>query len=515
MQFASQFSHALCSAFPSTRPTVFTRHFQIRNLAVLFTLISLFLTGCKHGEPEPQPTLTANAGADQTVQVGQLVTLDGSASRDQQGSPLTYQWAIIRKPATSINATLTAPTTAKPTFTPDEVGEYELKLTVSNGKDTQSDNVVITTSVAQPITINADITVQTILKDLIANPNLPDYIVTKSIAVKHELTIQPGVVIAFERDVRFDVNANGGILIAKGTADKKIRFVGINPTKGYWAGIMIYSGSNANMLEQVDVLYAGSRPLLDNRKAGITLFKESQIALKNSLIAQHDGYGLFASEEAVVREFAANTFSANTEAGILIATDNVAKLDAASVFTSGNGRNVIEINGDYIGENGQTAEIVWSGFTDKTPYRLLNDVMVRSGWKLNPGVTVESGRDVSIHVNESGYLNAKGTDTQKIRFTGAGNTAAYWKGILCLSASARNSIENAEILNAGSSSLAAGNRANLLLYGDSVVMSVRKTRIGGSGGYGIYVGYGANLNDDAMNSNTFDGNAQANVEHEK
>ncbi|WP_223860791.1 PKD domain-containing protein [Spirosoma validum] len=458
--------------------------------------------------------MVANAGADQTVQVGQLVTLDGTASRDPQGLPLTYQWTIIRKPATSVNATLAGPTTAKPTFMPDEVGEYELTMTASNGKDTRSDNVLVTASAAQPMTINADITVQTILDDRIANPNLPDYIVTKSIAVKHELTIRPGVVIAFERDVRFDINANGGILIAKGTADKKIRFVGVNPTKGYWAGIMVYSGSNANVLEQVEVLQAGSRTLLDNKKAGITLFKESQIVLKNSLIAQNDGYGLFANEEAILREFTANTFSANTEAGILLVTDNVAKLDAASVFTNGNGRNVIEINGDYIGENGQSAEIIWGGFTDKTPYRLLNDVAVRSGWKLNPGVTVEAGRDISIHINESGYLTAKGTDTQKVRFTGAGTTAAYWKGILCLSASAKNTIENAEILNAGSSSLAAGNRANLLLYGDSVLMSVRKTRIGGSGGYGIYVASGANLNDDATNSNTFDGNAQANVEHE-
>ncbi|GAB3942716.1 hypothetical protein GCM10028805_07700 [Spirosoma harenae] len=476
-------------------------------------LASLYLTGCKKDKIDPIPTLVANAGTDQAVQVGQLVTLDGTASRDAQGAPLTYQWTFIRKPAKSA-VTITAPTTAKPTFKPDEVGEYELTLTVSNGKETHSDNVLISASVAQPIAISADITVQTVLEDRILNPALPDYIVTKSIAVKHQLTIKPGVVIAFERDVRFDINANGGQLIAQGTADQKIRFDGVNQTKGFWTGIMLFSGSSANVLEYVEIRNAGSQTLLDNKKAGLVLFKESQLAVKNSLFAQNNGYGLFVAEGAQLRELSTNSFQSNTEAGILLSTDNVAKLDAASTFTGNNGRNVVEINGDYIGETGQRNEIIWGGFTDKTPYRILNDVAVRSAWKLNPGVTVELGRDVSIHINESGYLNAKGTDTQKIRFSSVGNTAAYWKGILCLSPSTQNAIENAEILNAGSTPLAAGNRANLLLYGDNVTMLVRKTLISGSGGYGIYVGSGAELNADAATSNTFNQNAQANVERE-
>ncbi|MBD2755631.1 hypothetical protein [Spirosoma validum] len=49
MQFAKQVSHTICSAFPSTHSTVFVRHFQLRNLAILFMLTSLFLTSCKHG----------------------------------------------------------------------------------------------------------------------------------------------------------------------------------------------------------------------------------------------------------------------------------------------------------------------------------------------------------------------------------------------------------------------------------------------------------------------------------
>ncbi|RRB02477.1 PKD domain-containing protein [Larkinella rosea] len=484
-------------------------------LMIYFLAATLLVAGCKTTEPGPTEPLQANAGPDQPVQVGQPVTLDGTASKDGPGKPLTYQWAILRKPAKSV-VTLALSETARPTFTPDEVGEYELRLTVSNGAATSFDNVLVLASTAQPLTIDRDITVKTVLEDRILNPNLPDYIVPKSIAVKHELTIQPGVVIAFERDVRFDINDEGGILIAKGTAEKKIRFIGVGQTKGYWAGIMVYSESNVNVMEQADLFHAGSRPMLDNKKVGMALFKESQMALKNTLFAQNDGYGLFVQETALLREFSTNAFSNNTEAGILLSTENVAKLDAASIFTGNNGRNVVEINGDYIGNNTtKNSEIVWGGFADKTPYRLLNSVAVRSGWKLNPGVTLEIARDASIIVNEEGYLLAKGTANQKVIFTGAANASAYWQGILSHSVSAQNSIEHAEITNAGSKVIISGKRANVALYGNHATITIRNTRISGSGGHGIWVGYGSTINADAATSNTFDSNAQTAVEVEE
>ncbi|BDG01922.1 PKD domain-containing protein [Anaeromyxobacter oryzae] len=55
---------------------------------------------------------TAIAGANQTVQSGATVTLDGSASRDAQGLPLTYTWLQVSGPP----VTLTGASTAKPTF---------------------------------------------------------------------------------------------------------------------------------------------------------------------------------------------------------------------------------------------------------------------------------------------------------------------------------------------------------------------------------------------------------------
>ena len=85
----------------------------------------------------------ANAGPDQMATAGQLVTLNGSASSDPNGDPLTYSWCLIGKPEGS-TATLSGANTARPTFTPDIAGSYVFCLTVNDGKvASASDSVVV------------------------------------------------------------------------------------------------------------------------------------------------------------------------------------------------------------------------------------------------------------------------------------------------------------------------------------------------------------------------------------
>jgi len=478
-------------------------------------IASLFLmTGCKKDtDVTPVGSVVANAGPDQSVQVGQLVTLDGAGSLDSDGKPLTYQWTLIRRPAKS-SVVLSSPATAKPTFRPDEVGEYELELTVTSANGKSTDKVIVAASVAEPIAISANITVKTVLVDRIVNPDLPDYIVTKSVDVNHELTINPGVVIAFERDVRLNVNDNGGLLIAKGEPERKIRFVGVQKTKGYWLGIALYSGSNANLMEYVEVMHAGSRPIYSTTKASLFLSggSRAQIAVKNSLFTQNDGYGVYVYDGGILREFEKNTFTSHTEAGILLDAENVRKLDAASTFTGGNGRNVVEVTPSSV--NG-TNEVSWTAFADKTPYRINGEFTINTGFRLNPGVTMEMNRDAVIRVNSSGYLSAKGTATEKVVLTGAERTAGYWRGLICYSQDSKNVLENAEVTNAGSGIIVSGKKANVAIYGTKAAMTIRNTRISGSGGYGVFVSYGASANTDLMTVNTFETNAQTNVLIEK
>jgi RHS repeat-associated protein len=74
----------------------------------------------------------ADAGGNRTAATGDLLTLDGSASRDPDGQPLSHAWSLITKPAGS-QAALQNPTAPQCTLTPDVAGDYVAQLIVSDG----------------------------------------------------------------------------------------------------------------------------------------------------------------------------------------------------------------------------------------------------------------------------------------------------------------------------------------------------------------------------------------------
>ncbi len=92
----------------------------------------------------------ANAGPDQTTQVGNTVTLDGSSSSDVDGDALSFSWSLT-PPAGSV-ATLSDPAAVKPAFDIDLHGIYVAQLIVNDGTvDSAADTVTVSTSNNAPV----------------------------------------------------------------------------------------------------------------------------------------------------------------------------------------------------------------------------------------------------------------------------------------------------------------------------------------------------------------------------
>ncbi|WP_242393118.1 PKD domain-containing protein [Anaeromyxobacter oryzisoli] len=84
----------------------------------------------------------AQAGLDRTSPRGAAVVLDASGSFDPEGVPLTFAWTLVSKPQSSAAVLLSSAIATS--FTPDVFGSYVIRLTVSDGALSASDEVTIT-----------------------------------------------------------------------------------------------------------------------------------------------------------------------------------------------------------------------------------------------------------------------------------------------------------------------------------------------------------------------------------
>lgn len=105
--------------------------------------------GGNNGGGSTNTAPVANAGADQNVVQGDLVTLNGSNSSDADGDTLTYSWSFSSTPNGS-SAQLNSSSAQAPTFTADVAGSYQIQLVVNDGTvDSSADSVTITATAPQ------------------------------------------------------------------------------------------------------------------------------------------------------------------------------------------------------------------------------------------------------------------------------------------------------------------------------------------------------------------------------
>ncbi len=131
--------------------TITVRAFSVPSGPQPFALVVTGAVTTGGGSNQPP---TANAGPDQSGQVGVQVLLDGTGSSDPDSgpSPLSFAWTQIAGPA----VTLSGAATSQARFTPAVAGTYSFRLLVSDGAAEDDDTVTVTVSGASVVVFSDD-----------------------------------------------------------------------------------------------------------------------------------------------------------------------------------------------------------------------------------------------------------------------------------------------------------------------------------------------------------------------
>lgn len=129
---------------------------------------------------------SANAGADQEVVEGSTITLDGSASTDPDGDPLSYSWKLVSSRGPSPDLTTRAGAVTQ--FQALDDGLWTFRLTVDDGSgDPSTDEVTVRATNQAPTFGSAELAGQqggaSVLSSTIADDGLLD---------RHTATVQWG-----------------------------------------------------------------------------------------------------------------------------------------------------------------------------------------------------------------------------------------------------------------------------------------------------------------------------------
>ncbi|MFD2200822.1 hypothetical protein [Shivajiella indica] len=479
-------------------------------LFYLSIIIVLSLNGCHEEISFPIiESITAIAGEDQEVWLNSEVLLYGSS--EGATDPVEFYWSFRSKPEESTTE-IVNPHQADASFNPDKVGEYILELKASKGELFDLDELKVIVHFKdnegpnEPGNGNSlfsDIDQDLVLEDVHEDPAIPDYIVSAEIAVNAKLTIKPGVVIQFEENTGLKINPLGSIN-AKGTINNRIFFTGKEKIKGFWKGILIYSNSEENVLENVSISFGGSESFQEMPfiKGNLILqgdqISASAINLKNSTISESGGYGLYLAGKSYFNVFENNNFSNNLLAAAYVPAGQLHKLNFHSRFNDNNGFNGIETGGEL----DHYEAIQWTAFNDRSAYLVSSDLIIKSGLKIMEGAIFEMIANKMIQIEGNGYLDATGSEVNRVVFTARDKTLnGFWKGIHFNSLSLNNKLIRTEVSYAGSTKFSGfDKKGNVLVSGR---LLTRDSRFHHGLGYGVVAQQPNLINSDVATSNIF------------
>ena len=292
-----------------------------------------------------------------------------------------------------------------------------------------------------------------------------DYVINCMLVISDcKLKIEPGVHIQFEGAQSGIYVKDKGELDIIGKSDKRIILEGKTPEKGSWAGIIIGSDKD-NEIVYADILHAGGTQhqwMYDKAAVGLGFKdKNPKLRLSNCNIQLSGGHGLYVSSASGnISRFNDNVFEENEGYPVYIPFAEIGNIESGTVYNNPNKPNkepAIALYGEDAG--GNFADLTYSKRLSfiNVPYRIMNACIVDGGHlSFDPGITMEFMPDTYLGVvgtDSVSSIEAKGTTTNPITFTKASSDlAAGWSGIYFANTSTYNKLSNCIIEYGGKSS---------------------------------------------------------------
>lgn len=318
-----------------------------------------------------------------------------------------------------------------------------------------------------------------------------DYIITCETHVKAKLTVEPGVVIAFEPAAALFVE-EAASLTMNGTAAKPIILTGVDQEKGSWNGVLIESINASNSMKYVTIEYAGHQSVSHSGgvyPAGLQVIKEGDVSIDHCTFQHCKDNGLFWQSSKYI-SITNSTFTKN-DVPMKTSGSNQVKLYNNTNTYTGNTNDYVDMQYPGISNEGQ--QITWSKID--VPYFVTTRIYNRfdvdhAQLVIEPGVDIiMATAETHLRILSDASITAVGTASDPIIFRGRNGVQADWGYIdIYRSGSALNEIGYAEIKDAGGSM--ADIQAAVQVF-DNSYLNIHNVNFTNNAGYAVGMKYQA------------------------
>lgn len=353
----------------------------------------------------------------------------------------------------------------------------------------------------EPLILSGSQTAPVVLENIFTNPNRVDYIIQGTWRVEAPVVVEPGVRFSMASNARILVRGSGSLRVV-GTAERPVIFEGEVEAAGYWDYIAFESNNPDNRLEHAIVRHGGGSTL-SSYPAAVTLSSNSQVSVVNTVISdsQRNGFRV-GDNDSRIPEFRGNTISNCALYPIVLRTSQVQFIDSTTDFSSGNGFNKIEVQGNTV--SSPMAIQPASG-----PYLFQGTSNFDALVEILAGTLIEMGPNARIQIRSSGALSAVGSSSERITITGEQPAKGYWDYIYFNgSNSPDNRFRFVDISYGGGSTLSCCGSA-VALAGNALV-AMENSAITNSQRWGVRVRGNSTFED--LGGNLFDGNEMGDID---